>query len=68
MYHHSNMRTPPGSLAGAIFTFSGLILPAAANTLLMRGKVVMEDGSAPDRSIGIERFCHDNGAKITGAE
>ena len=63
MYHHSNMRTPPGSLAGVICGLSILILPAAANTLLMRGKVVMEDGSAPNRSIGIERFCHDNGAQ-----
>jgi VWFA-related protein len=36
---------------------------ADANTLLMRGKVVMEDGSPPDRSIGIERFCHDTGGQ-----
>ena len=63
MYHHSNMRTPPRSLAAVLSGLLLSILPAAANTLLMRGKVVMEDGSAPSRAIGIERFCHDNGAQ-----
>ena len=63
MYHHSNMRTPPRSLAAVVSGLLLSILPAAANTLLMRGKVVMEDGSIPNRSIGIERFCHDNGAQ-----
>ena len=29
----------------------------------MRGKVVMEDGSTPNRTVGIERFCHDTGAQ-----
>ena len=58
------MRTPfASSLAGVISGLFVLILPAAANSLLMRGKVVMEDGSIPNRSIGIERFCHDNGAQ-----
>jgi len=41
-----------------------LLVPVAtANTLLMRGKVAMEDGSPPNRSIGIERFCHDTGGQ-----
>jgi len=41
-----------------------LLVPSAlANTLLMRGKVVMEDGSPPNRSIGIERFCYDTGGQ-----
>ena len=57
------MRTPPTSLPGVIAGLFVLILPAAANTLTMRGKVVMEDGSAPNRSVGIERFCHDTGAQ-----
>ena len=63
VYHHSNMRTPPRSLAAVVSGLLLSILPAAANTMLMRGKVVMEDGSVPNRSIGIERFCHDNGAQ-----
>ncbi len=29
----------------------------------MRGKVVMEDGSIPNRSVRIERFCHDTGGQ-----
>jgi tetratricopeptide (TPR) repeat protein len=57
------MRRPPGSLAHVILGLFAWILPAAANTQLMRGKVVMEDGSAPNRAVGIERFCHDNGAQ-----
>ena len=63
MYHHNDMRTPPTLLSGVIFGLLLLILPAAANTLLMRGKVVMEDGSPPTRTVGIERFCHDTGAQ-----
>jgi len=58
------MRTPfASSLAGVISEFFILILPAGANTLLMRGKVVMEDGSIPNRSVRIERFCHDTGGQ-----
>jgi len=57
------MLTPPRSLAGVISGLLLSILPAAANSLLMRGKVVMEDGSAPNRSIGVERFCNDTGAQ-----
>jgi VWFA-related protein len=58
------MRTPFAfSLAGVISGFFVLIVPAAANTLLMRGKAVMEDGSIPNRSVRIERFCHDTGGQ-----
>ena len=58
------MRTPfASSFAGVISGLFVLILPAAGNTLLMRGKVVTEDGSIPNRSIRIERFCHDTGGQ-----
>src|SRR5579872_3854941 len=58
------MRTPfASSLAGVISASLVLILPAAANTQLMRGKVVMEDGSIPNRSVRIERFCADIGGQ-----
>jgi Ca-activated chloride channel family protein len=58
------MRTPfASSLAGVISGLFVLILPAGANTQLMRGKVVMEDGSLPNRSVRIERFCHDTGGQ-----
>src|SRR5579864_1035167 len=58
---NTNMRTQPTALAGVVSGLLVLVPSAAANTLLMRGKVVMEDGSPPNRSIGIERFCHDTG-------
>jgi len=57
------MHTPPRFCSGVIFALVVFILPAAANTLLMRGKVVMEDGSPPNRSIRIELFCHDTGGQ-----
>jgi len=57
------MRTPFASLAGVVSGLFVLILPAAANSLLMRGKVVMEDGSIPNRSVRIERFCADIGGQ-----
>jgi Ca-activated chloride channel family protein len=57
------MHRPPCSLAGAVSGLFILIVPLAANSQLMRGKVVMEDGSAPNRTVGIERFCHDTGAQ-----
>ena len=50
-------------LAGVSFALFLLVPPADANSLIMRGKVVMEDGSAPGRSVGIERFCHDTGGR-----
>lgn len=41
--------------------FFGYSRPAAANTyqVIVRGKVTMEDGSAPGFSVGIERVCSD---------
>ena len=57
------MRTPPRCFAGVIFGLFGLIRPATATSAVIRGKVVMEDGSAPNRAVGIERFCHDTGAQ-----
>jgi len=63
VYHHTNMRTPLPVLAGVVSGLFVLAPCASANNQLMRGKVVMEDGSPPNRSIGIERFCHDTGAQ-----
>jgi Ca-activated chloride channel family protein len=57
------MSTPPRCFAGVISGLLILTVPAAANTLLMRGKVVTEDGSIPNRSIRIELFCHDTGGQ-----
>ena len=47
-----------GSLAVG---FLCLIQPAAGDTyqLILRGKVVMQDGSPPAKSVGIERVCTD---------
>src|SRR5215472_14479102 len=38
------------------------VIPAAADTwtLILRGKVVMQDGSPPPKSVGIERLCSDS--------
>lgn len=41
-----------------------LIVPAAGQSLLLRGKVVMKDGSAPSKSIIVERYCYGGG--LTG--
>jgi tetratricopeptide (TPR) repeat protein len=40
----------------------GLIPAASADTtqLILQGKVVMQDGSVPPKSVGIERVCSDN--------
>ncbi len=57
------MRTPLPVLAGVISGLFALAPSAAANSQLMRGKVVMEDGSPPNRSVGIELFCHDTGGQ-----
>ncbi len=57
------MRFPLPFLTRAISGIFFLILPAAADNLVIRGKVVMEDGSIPVKSIGIERFCHDTGGQ-----
>ncbi|HEY7338062.1 MAG TPA: tetratricopeptide repeat protein [Bryobacteraceae bacterium] len=47
-----------GSLAGGLLC---LIQPAAGDTyqLILRGKVVMQDGTPPGKSVGIERVCTD---------
>jgi Ca-activated chloride channel family protein len=57
------MRTLLTALAGVIAGLFVLAPSASANNQVMRGKVVMEDGSPPNRSIGVERFCHDTGAQ-----
>ena len=43
-------------------------LPAAGDTLLLRGKVVMEDGSPPDKAIGIEEFCQNGVRQVAVAD
>ncbi len=45
-------------LAAGLF---GLVQPASADvfTLILQGKVVMEDGSPPPKTVGIERICSD---------
>ena len=44
----------------SIFGFSGLVRPAIGGAgFVFRGKVVMEDGSIPIRTVAIERFCGD---------
>ncbi len=63
VYHHIDMRTSLPVLTRAISGIFFLILPAAADNLVIRGKVMMEDGSVPVKSIGIERFCHDTGGQ-----
>src|SRR3954467_12582041 len=55
-------RAISGIFALLFFLICSLV-PALADRIPLRGKVVMEDGSAPDRSIGLERFCHDTGGQ-----
>ena len=48
-----------------VFLVAALFLltqPAAANTykIILKGKVVMEDGSAPPFTLGVERICSDS--------
>jgi Flp pilus assembly protein TadD len=45
-----------------------LIPPAAADTytLILRGKVMMQDGSPPPKSVGIERICSDEYGSAPG--
>ena len=42
----------------------GLALPMSGATVLLRGKVVMEDGSPPGKAIPIERFCQTGAAQV----
>lgn len=58
-----NVLMRPALLAGVFLAALALTRHAEANSLILRGKVVMEDGSPPNRSIGIERFCHDTGGQ-----
>ncbi len=58
-----NMLMRLALLAGVFLAAFALTPSAEANSLVLRGKVVMEDGSPPNRSIGIERFCHDTGGQ-----
>jgi Flp pilus assembly protein TadD len=53
-----SVRLLSGSLVGGLLC---LIQPAAGDTyqLILRGKVVMQDGSPPPKSVGIERVCTD---------
>jgi Tfp pilus assembly protein PilF len=48
--------------------FFCLIQSAGANTyqIILHGKVVMEDGSAPPVTVGIERICSDNSGSAPG--
>jgi Tfp pilus assembly protein PilF len=48
-------------LSGASVALLCLIPPVAGDTyqLILRGKVVMQDGSPPPKSVGIERVCTD---------
>ena len=53
------------SLVAAFVSIAG---PAAADTYraIVRGKVTMEDGSAPSFTVGIERICSDNSGSAPG--
>jgi VWFA-related protein len=42
-------------------------IPATGASIFLRGKVVMQDGSAPNRSVTIERFCYGTGASVIAA-
>jgi Tfp pilus assembly protein PilF len=46
----------------------GLIQPAAAEVypLIIRGKVTMQDGSPPPKSVGIQRLCSDQAGSAPG--
>src|SRR6267154_2287310 len=48
--------------------FSGFIQPAAADTyaVIVRGTVVMDDGSPPPFTVAIERICSDSSGSAPG--
>lgn len=56
------------SAASLIAGFFCLIPPAQADTwqLILKGKVIMEDGSPPPQSVGIERVCSDSYGSAPG--
>lgn len=41
------------------FALSGMLLNAQAGKVIFRGKVVMDDGAAPGKSVGTQRTCTD---------
>jgi len=45
-----------------------LPLPLAGNTAVLRGKIEMEDGSPPNRAIGIERYCQNGARQVAVAD
>lgn len=53
---------------GICVGLSTLAAPAAAEVypLIIRGKVVMQDGSAPPKSVGIQRLCTDGAGSAPG--
>jgi cytochrome c-type biogenesis protein CcmH/NrfG len=56
------MRPIPAPLCACLFSaLLGFIQPAPAEVypLIVRGKVVMQDGSPPPKSVGIQRLCTD---------
>jgi Tfp pilus assembly protein PilF len=50
------------------FALFCMMQPSSANTyqIILRGKVVMEDGSIPPVTVGIERICSDNSGSAPG--
>jgi len=47
-----------GTLWGIVAALALSVQPADGTDLLLHGKVVMEDGSPPERAVSIERQCH----------
>src|SRR6187549_1090545 len=60
------MRQLPSVGIGAACLFLSAI-PATGSNILLRGKVVMQDGSAPGKSVTIERFCYGARSSIIAA-
>src|SRR5689334_6074181 len=57
-----------GILAGFLVGVWLLPLPLAGNTAVLRGKIEMEDGSPPNRAIGIERYCQNGARQVAVAD
>ena len=53
---------------GLLTTFAIFTAPTLADTykVIVKGKVTMEDGSAPPFTVGIERICSDNSGSAPG--
>jgi VWFA-related protein len=43
----------------------GFIQPCRGDVLMLHGKVTMEDGSVPTRTVGIERFCGETTERVS---